>query len=131
MFRKRVMWHHFQVCNFKSQGKTSKRGKTRVQALCAFAEPAPNGFSNAYWKFLSGMNQDEVAVAIKEDRCILEYGYVQFRKNEYIISQHQYIRKKLSELGRLVLEAKKLHVKTIKELIKPEKYTLLSRLQDA
>lgn len=88
------MWHHFQVCNFKSQGKTSKRGKTRVQALCAFAEPAPNGFSNAYWKFLSGINQDEVAVAIKEDRCILEYGYVQFRKNEYIISQHQYIRKK-------------------------------------
>ncbi|KTF92489.1 hypothetical protein cypCar_00049226, partial [Cyprinus carpio] len=124
MFRKRAMWRHFQVCNFKPQGKTSKRGKTRVQALCAFAEPAPSGFSDAYWKFLSGMNQDEVAVAIKEDRCILEYGYRQFRKNEYVISQHQYIRQKLRELGRLVLEAKKLtHVKTIKELIKPEKYT--------
>lgn len=54
------------------------------------------------------MNQDEVAVAIKEDRCILEYGYRQFRKNEYVISQHQYIRQKLRELGRLVLEAKKL-----------------------
>jgi len=118
------MQRHFQVCNFKPQDKTSKRGKTRVQALCAFAEPAPIGFSDAYWKFLSGMNQDEVAVAIKEDRCILEYGYRQFRKNEYVISQHQYIRQKLRELGRLVLEAKKLtHVKTIKELIKPEKYT--------
>lgn len=56
--------------------------------LCAF----PSGFSDAYWKFLSGMNQDEVAVAIKEDHCILEYGYRQFRKNEYVISQHQYIR---------------------------------------
>ncbi len=122
------MWRHFQVCNFKPQGNPSKRGRTRVQALCAFAEPAPTGFSDAYWKFLSDMNQGEVAVAIKEDRCILEYGFRLFNKNEKVISQHQYIRQKLRALGRLVLEAKKLtHVKTIKELIKPEKYSYVVR----
>lgn len=88
----KVMWRHFKVYNFKPQGKTSKRGKSRVQALCAFAEPAPTGFSDAYWKFLSEMNQDEVAVAVKEDRCILEYGLGLFNKNEHVISQHQYIR---------------------------------------
>ncbi|XP_073694436.1 uncharacterized protein [Garra rufa] len=128
LFRKRVMWRHFQVCNFKPQGKSSKRGKTRVQALCAFAEPAPTGLSDTYWKFLNEMNQDEVAVAIKEDRCILEYGFRLFNKNENVISQHQYIRQKLRELARLVLEAKKMtHVKSIKELIKPEKYSHVVR----
>lgn len=75
LFTKRSMWRHFGVCKFKPQGKTSKRGKTRVQALCAFAEPTPSGFSDAYWKFLTKMNQDNIAVAIKQDLCILDYGY--------------------------------------------------------
>ncbi|XP_067357520.1 uncharacterized protein [Channa argus] len=123
LFTKTVMWRHFKVCRFKPQGKPSKPGKTRVQALCAFAEPVPPGLSEAYWKFLSDMNQDKIAVAVKEDNCILQYGYRLFMKNEKVISQHQYIRQKLRELGRLLLEAKKIAlVKTIKDLIKPEKY---------
>ncbi|XP_034538605.1 uncharacterized protein LOC117812108 isoform X3 [Notolabrus celidotus] len=123
LFTKRVMWRHFQVCKFKPQDKTSKAGKTRVQALCAFAEPVPPGFSDAYWKFLNDMNQDKIAIAVKQDSCILEYGYRLFKKNERVISQHQYIRQKLRELGRLLLAAKKVApVKTVKELIKPEKY---------
>lgn len=102
---------------------TSKPGKTRVQALCAFAEPAPLGFSDAYWKFLNDMNQDKIAVAVKEDRCILEYGNRLFKKNEKVTIQHQHIRQKLRELGRLVLAAKEVTpVKTIKDLIKPENY---------
>lgn len=102
----------------------TKPGKKRVLALCAFAEPAPPGFNDAYWKFLSVMNQDRITVVIKEDRCLLEYGYRLFKKNEKIVSQHQYIRQKLRELGRLLLEATKVtHVKTIQELIKPEQYT--------
>lgn len=122
LFTRRVMWRHFQVYKFHPKGKTSKQGRTRVQALCAFAEPAPLGFSDAYWKFLNDMNPDTIAV--KQDRCILEYGYRLFMKNERVISQHQHIRQKLRVLGRLVLAAKQITpVKTIKELIKPEKYS--------
>ncbi|XP_041841745.1 uncharacterized protein LOC121654512 isoform X2 [Melanotaenia boesemani] len=124
LFTKKVMWRHFQTCKFKPQNKLSKPGKSRVQALCAFAEPVPSGFSDAYWRFLSCMNQDKIAVAIKEDPCILEYGYRLFSKNERVISQHQYIRQKLRELGRLLLEAKKVApVKSVKNLIKPENYS--------
>lgn len=50
--------------------------------MCAFAKPAPIGFSDAEWKFLSEMNQDKVAVAIKIDSCIFEDGYRLFNKNE-------------------------------------------------
>ncbi|XP_020514118.1 uncharacterized protein [Labrus bergylta] len=66
LFTKRVLWRHFQVCKFKPQEKKSKPGKTRVQALCAFAERAPPGFSDAYWKFLNDMNQDKIALAVSK-----------------------------------------------------------------
>ncbi|XP_059215616.1 uncharacterized protein LOC131993639 [Centropristis striata] len=126
LFKKRVMWRHFQFCKLNPQDKTMDKGqgKTRAQTLCAFAEPAPPGFSDAYWKFLNNMNQDKIAIAVKKDRYLLEYGYRLFKKNERVISQHQYIRQKLRELGRLMLAAKKVApVNTIEELIKPEKYS--------
>lgn len=62
---------------------------------CAFAEPSPSEYTDAYWKFLSVMSQDKIAVAIKGDNCILNYGFRLFKKNEKIVSQHQYIRQKL------------------------------------
>ena len=86
--QKRTLWRHFKLCKLKPEGKASKPGKTRIQALCAFAEPAPTGFSDAYWKFLSDMNQDKIAFAIKQDHCILEYGYRLFTQNVKTISQH-------------------------------------------
>ncbi|MED6234406.1 hypothetical protein ATANTOWER_028966 [Ataeniobius toweri] len=123
LFKKKAMWRHFRSCKFKPQDKSSKKGKTRVQALCAFAEPVPPKFSDSYWKFLSEMHQDEITVACKKDQCILDFGYRLFHKNESVVSQHQYIRQKLRELGRLLLEARNIaSVKSIKDLIKPEKY---------
>ncbi|CAM4652766.1 unnamed protein product [Leuciscus chuanchicus] len=122
LFSRRAMWRHFKVCSFKPE--STKPGKNRVQALCAFTEPSPSEYTDAYWKFSSVMIQDKIAVAIKGDNCILNYGFRLFKKNEKIVSQHQYIRQKLKELGRLLLEAKKItHVKTIQELIKPEQYS--------
>ncbi|XP_039537928.1 uncharacterized protein LOC120486138 isoform X3 [Pimephales promelas] len=126
LFSRRAMWRHFKVCSFKP--KNAKPGKNRVQALCAFAEPSPSEYTDAYWKFLSVMIQDEITVAIKGDNCILNYGFRLFKKNEKIVSQHQYIRQKLRELGRLLLEAKKItRVRTIQELIKPEQYSQVVR----
>ncbi|XP_028249004.1 uncharacterized protein phf11 isoform X2 [Parambassis ranga] len=123
LFTRKVMWRHFQVCKFKPQGESSQ-GKTRVQALCAFAERAPLGLGEAYWKFVSDMNQDDIAVAIKEDPCILKYGYRLFNRNERVTGQHQRVRQKLRELGRLLLHAKKVApVKTVRDLIKPENYS--------
>ncbi|XP_047221148.1 uncharacterized protein LOC124868220 isoform X1 [Girardinichthys multiradiatus] len=123
LFKKKAMWRHFRSCKFKPQDKSLKKGKTRVQALCAFAEPVPPEFSDSYWRFLSEMHQDEITVACKKDQCILDFGYRLFHKNERVVSQHQYIRQKLRELGRLLLEARNIaSVKSIKDLIKPEKY---------
>lgn len=55
-----------QKCKLKHEGNVSKLGRKRVQALCAFAEPAPSGFSDAFWKILSDMNQEDVVVTLKK-----------------------------------------------------------------
>ncbi|XP_070401964.1 uncharacterized protein [Nothobranchius furzeri] len=124
LFNRKQMWRHFQSCKFKPQDELSKGGKTKVQALCAFAEAVPLGFSDAYWRFLSNLIQDKITLAIKQDHCILDYGYRLFKKNEKLVNQHQYIRQKLRELGRLLLEAKAVSpVNSVKDLIKPEKYS--------
>ncbi|KAF3860947.1 hypothetical protein F7725_001202 [Dissostichus mawsoni] len=81
LFSRKVLWRHFQSCKFKPEGNRSK-GRSRVQALCAFAEPARDGFSDACWKFLSDMHQDKITIAVKEDRFILQFGYRLFKKNE-------------------------------------------------
>ncbi|KAK0144115.1 N-lysine methyltransferase KMT5A-A [Merluccius polli] len=121
LFKRKALWRHFKVCKF--QPETSKPGRKRVQALCAFAEPTPTRFPRGYWMLLKGMNQDKIAMAVKQDHFILEFGYRLFKKNGKVKSQHQYIRQRLRELGRLALEAKKsAPTKTIKELIKPEMY---------
>lgn len=123
LYTRRILWRHVRVCKFKPDGTMSKPGKSRVQALCAFAQPVPNRFSDAYWKLINAMNQDKICTAIREDELILEYGYRQFRKNEKDPSQHQHIRQKLRELGRLVLTLNKVTpLKNIRELLKPEHY---------
>ncbi|XP_030018187.1 uncharacterized protein LOC115438607 isoform X4 [Sphaeramia orbicularis] len=119
LFTKRSMWRHLQACRFKPE--RTNQSKTSIQAI--FAEPTPPGFSDAYRKFLSVMNQDMIALAIVQDRCILEYGYRLFKKNENIVSNHQHIRQKLRDLGRLFLEARKVtHMETMQELLKPEHF---------
>lgn len=123
LFKRCSIWRHFRRCKLKPL-EASKPGKQRVQALCAFAEPVPAGFSALYWKFLSEMLQDEISLAIKEDQCLLEFGYRLFTKSERQHSHYPYIRQKLRELARLVLEAKEISpVKSLKELIKPEMYS--------
>lgn len=125
LFQRTSMWRHFRRCKFKPLDK-SNPGKQRVQALCAFTQPAPVGFSDLYWRFLNEMIQDQVSLTIKEDKCILEFGYRLFLKNQRQQSQHPYIRQKLRELGRLVLEEKEIcPVNSIKELIKPERCSIV------
>lgn len=124
LYRKRTMWHHFRNCKFNPQPNVTKPERQSVRILCALAHPVPSGLSDAYWTFLGEMNQDGVAWVLKTDNCLLEYGQRLFKTHGKLISQRQYIRQKLRELCRLVLEARKVQpVKTIKELIKPEKYS--------
>jgi hypothetical protein len=118
LFKRKAMWRHFKVCKFQPQ--TLKPGRKRVQALCAFAETIKTRFPSGYWTLLKGMNQDTIAMVVKQYYFILEFGYRLFNKNGKVKSQHRTFDKD-RELVRLK-KKKSAPAKTIKDLIKPEMY---------
>ncbi|XP_040904808.1 uncharacterized protein LOC121188928 [Toxotes jaculatrix] len=121
-FTKKLLWRHMTICKFKPGGP-QKPGKTRVQALCAFAAPPPPGVRVEFWKMLSSMVQDEVYFAVKSDTCILEYGEHLYNRLGYDVGKHEYIRQKLRELGRLLVCSRKTTpLKTIEDHVKPANF---------
>ncbi|KAK0148531.1 N-lysine methyltransferase KMT5A-A [Merluccius polli] len=103
-----------RICKFKPVNP--KPGKTRAQALCAFAEPTPAGVSEELWKLVNNMNQDAVAHAVRSDWCIMEMGKHLYNKHGFEVDKHEYIRQKLRELGRLHVHGGEVtNMKTIKE----------------
>ncbi|XP_059371080.1 uncharacterized protein LOC132108389 [Carassius carassius] len=121
-FTKNVLWRHMMTCKFKPS-VPQKPGKTRVQALCAFAVPPPPGVKVEFWKLLNNMVQDEVYSVLKSDFCIMEYGEHLYNRLGYDVGKHEYIRQKLRELGRLLICSRKnTSLKTIKDHIKPANF---------
>ncbi|XP_059403073.1 uncharacterized protein LOC132134507 [Carassius carassius] len=78
-FTKNVLWRHMMTCKFKPS-VPQKPGKTRVQALCAFAVPPPPGVKVEFWQLLNNMVQDEVYSVLKSDVCIMEYGELLYNR---------------------------------------------------
>ncbi|KAG1933792.1 hypothetical protein F2P79_020338 [Pimephales promelas] len=121
-FTKKILWRHMMKCKFKPN-VPQKPGKTRVQALCAFAAPPPPGVKVEFWKLLNNMVQDEVYSVLKSDACIMEYGEHLFNRLGYDVGKHEYIRQKMRELGRLLICSRKTtSLKTIKDHIKPANF---------
>ncbi|XP_026134601.1 uncharacterized protein LOC113112899 isoform X3 [Carassius auratus] len=121
-FTKKVLWRHMMTCKFKPS-VPQKPGKTRVQALCAFAVPPPPGVKVEFWKLLNNMVQDEVYSVLKSDVCIMEYGEHLYNRLGYDVGKHEYIRQKLRELGRLLICSRKTtSLKTIKDHVKPANF---------
>ncbi|XP_051263471.1 uncharacterized protein LOC127367551 isoform X36 [Dicentrarchus labrax] len=118
-FTKKVLWRHMTICKFKP-GVSQKPGKTRVQALCAFAAPPPPGVKVEFWKLLSNMIQDEVYSAVKSDVCIMEFGEHLYNRLGHDVGKHEYILQKLRELGRLLVCSRKTTpLKTIQDHVRP------------
>lgn len=123
LFLKKTLWRHVKVCKFKPSDVKPKPGKTRVQALCGFAQSPPPGVTHGVWKLLNAMNQDEVALAARNDWCILELGKHLYNKHGTRVKMHEYIRQKMRELGRLLICAREVTpLKSIKELIHPKNF---------
>ncbi|KAK7878875.1 hypothetical protein WMY93_034247, partial [Mugilogobius chulae] len=122
LFRKKILFKHVSKCKFKPSGEPN-RGRTRVQALCAFAVPPPPGVKQDFWKLLSNMINDKVSSIVKKDPCILEFGENLFSRFGHDAGKHEYIRQKLRELGRLLLCSRKNPaLKTIEDHVLPSNF---------
>ncbi|XP_078026445.1 uncharacterized protein LOC144464173 [Epinephelus lanceolatus] len=102
--KRRSLWKHMKICHLKRTAEGYKRGKSRVQTLCAYTQPVPNSVSEQLWKLVLSMNEDDVAHAVRNERLILKLGEHLFNKHGHDITKHEYIRQKMRETGRLLLQ---------------------------
>ncbi|XP_064208087.1 uncharacterized protein LOC135263699 isoform X2 [Anguilla rostrata] len=123
LFSKKYMWRHAQNCHLKPKEDKPKPGKNRIQALFAFAEPIPSGVSQGLWKLICCMNTDKISLAIKSDRCIIHFGEHLYNRHGSDAGKHEYIRQKLRELGRLLINASEnTPLKSIEDLVMPANF---------
>ncbi|XP_028319226.1 uncharacterized protein LOC114473662 [Gouania willdenowi] len=123
LFIRKILWRHIKVCQFRSKEARPQRGKNKVQALCSFAEPAPDDISERIWKLLSVMQADEITSAVKNDRHIIRIAEQLLNKKGSSDASQAYIRQTLRELGRLLIAARNATtLKTMADFINPKKY---------
>ena len=122
-FKSKLMWRHWRICKLKPG--TTKPGKTRVQSLCAYMEPARPKVCKMLEQLINNMHQDEISQAVRNDKCIIRMGEYMLNKSGPDRKRHEHVRQKLRELGRLLIAAKKVSPKEItqiEDLIDPKHY---------
>ncbi|RXN38493.1 protein FAM171A1 isoform X1 [Labeo rohita] len=123
LFRRKALWRHMSRCKLARMCQVTKPGRSRVQALCAYAEPVPEGVATKLWKLISDMKQDEVTCAVKSDACIIKFGEHLCNKMGNDKTKHEYIRIKMREAGRLLVSARKMgKLQSIKDFFIPANF---------
>lgn len=101
--KRKSSWKHMKRCHLSKEVKGLKPGKTRVQALYAYAQPVPDNVSAQFWKMVLEMHNDEVSDIVHKEPVILKFGEHLYGKHGHDVTKHEYIRQKLCETGRLVI----------------------------
>lgn len=112
LYSRKSLWAHMRCCKLKPKCDDQKVGKKQVQSLCAFACPVPFEVSQGLWRLVCDMTHDEISSLVKSDRCIILLGEHMYNKVGSDVGKHDYIRQKLREVGRLLIEARKKNIST-------------------
>ncbi|XP_023197626.1 uncharacterized protein LOC111610000 isoform X2 [Xiphophorus maculatus] len=105
--KRKSLWRHMQRCYLSQKVKGLKPGTSRVQAICKYAEPVPDSVNAQFWKLIRDMHHDDVAKVVQSEKCILKFGEHLFNKHGQDVTRHEYIRQKMRETARVVLQGKK------------------------
>ncbi|XP_073729856.1 uncharacterized protein [Misgurnus anguillicaudatus] len=122
LYNKLSLWKHIKNCPLKPKDDEAQ-GRKRVRSLCALKTPVGLEVSKGFKKVLSLMNYDEVSRVIHSDRCIMQLGEHMFNRMGSDVTKHDYIRQKMREVGRLLLEARRITpLKTMEDFMIPANF---------
>ncbi|XP_031139915.2 uncharacterized protein LOC116039306 isoform X1 [Sander lucioperca] len=107
LLKRQSLWRHMSRCRLSRKCSTTKPGISRIQSICAFAQPVPDGVSKNVWELINAMHQDEVTNVIRQEKSIMRFGEHLYAKHGHDKTKHEYIRQKMREVGRLILQAQK------------------------
>ncbi|MEQ2196879.1 hypothetical protein XENOCAPTIV_016543, partial [Xenoophorus captivus] len=126
LLKRKSLWRHMSRCTLSQKCSKQKPGRSRVQSICAFAQPVPEGVSKKVWQLVNAMHQDEVTQIVREEKGILRLGEHLYAKHGHDKTKHDYIRQKMRELGRLIQHAKRNgKVKQIEDFYKPSNFNFV------
>ncbi|KAM9477350.1 uncharacterized protein Hap1MRO34_010195 isoform 2-T2 [Clarias gariepinus] len=126
LLKRKTLWRHMSRCKLAQKCVSQKPGKSRIQALCAYAQPVPDGVSKNIWQLVNAMHQDEITNIIKKEKTILRLGEHLYLKHGHDKTKHEYIRQKLREIGRLIQQSQKAgRLKTIKDFFLPSNFNFV------
>ncbi|XP_054867654.1 uncharacterized protein LOC129349183 isoform X1 [Amphiprion ocellaris] len=121
--KRKSLWRHMSRCRLAQKCSTPKPGKSRIQSLCAFAQPVPDGVSQKVWELVSAMNQDEVTSIVRKEKSILKLAEHLFAKHGHDKTKHEHIRQKMREVGRLLQQSQKMgRLNCIKDFFVPSNF---------
>ncbi|XP_019906138.1 uncharacterized protein LOC105029909 isoform X2 [Esox lucius] len=123
LYNKRSLWKHVRNCPLKPKMDGESQGRKGVRSMCALTTPVGLEISDGMKKVLRQMNYDEVSRIVQSDKCIMQLGQHMFNRMGSDVGKHDYIRQKMREAGRLLLEARKITpIKAMEEMIIPSNF---------
>ena len=130
-FYKKDLWKHAKKCPGvnKSEADESIQRHSHQQASNALLPVNDNVVRTFKEKILNSMASDKVSLVARQDFLIVTFGQKMFAKQGHLTHQYQYIRQKLRELGRFLLQARTEDpaIKTLQDCIDPTKFQLVVR----
>ncbi|KAJ0039374.1 hypothetical protein NL108_016308 [Boleophthalmus pectinirostris] len=88
LLKPKSLWRHVSRCRLSHKNYFSKPGKSRIQSVCAFSQPAPEGLHKKVWELVNCMHQDEVTGIIRKEKNILRLGEYLYMKHGHDYTKH-------------------------------------------
>ena len=126
-FMKGDLWKHVKSCpkQRRSSGEKARphEHQQASNALLPVSDKASHLFKT---HILQAMKHDRISLVVRQDPLIVTFGTKMFAKNGHHVQQHQYIKQKVRELGRFLLQTRQLDtsVQTLKDCIDPTRFSL-------
>lgn len=119
-FGRDELWKHVGRCPLN----VDKKKKSRHITMGELLKPAPQGINQQLQKIFSTLHNDDVSVIIKNDPLICMYGERLALKHGYDTSRFTYVRSRLREIARLLVEMRKLEPSIIRlsDAVKPKHF---------
>ncbi|KAI5608167.1 hypothetical protein C0J50_9569 [Silurus asotus] len=120
LYNKRSLKKH--KCPLKPKDD-EPQGRKIVRTQCALKTPVGLELSKIFKEILSCMIHDEVSRVVHSDRCIMQLGEQMYNRLGPDVTKQDYVRRTMRELGRLLLEARKITpLRTMEEFIIPANF---------
>ncbi|XP_006814230.1 uncharacterized protein LOC102801744 [Saccoglossus kowalevskii] len=129
-FIRAELYKHNKICPVKLfENATPKLIHRRIQQVAGMLLPHSDNVTEGMAdRVLSRMTQDEVTVIARNDYLIIEFGSREYMKVGTESAKIQYVKQKMRELAKLLIELRKISKKnasSLKEYIHPSKFEIV------